>query len=136
MTDVLARQFPDFERRQLVASRYDHQAVWEMSMSETATPTTTHESLPTGDYRSALKCAFVFQAHFVLLACLMLDGGAFRRAYCAVSIGFWIAAAGVLIFRPGEWGLRFLRYGVVVGFGLVVIAMMYWREWVLDVVGG
>lgn len=87
-------------------------------------------------YHHALKCAFVFQVFFTLLACLMLDGGIFRRAFCVVSIGFWVMAVGVLIARPAEWGLRYLRYGVVVGFGLVTIIAVYWDEWLRDVVGG
>ncbi len=105
-------------------------------MSETTTPLTTRESPPTDVYHSALVHAFVLQAFFALLACLMLDGGIFRRAYCAVSIAYWIVAVGVLIFRPGEWGLRYLRYGVVVGFGFVAISASYWFEWVRDIVGG
>ena len=99
-------------------------------MSETATPPTTRELPPTDGYQEALKVAFVFQVFFVVLACLMLDGGLFRRAFCAVSIGYWGVAVGVLVFRPGKWGLRYLRYGVVACFGLVTILAVFWREWV------
>ncbi len=103
-------------------------------MPETTTPPTSRELPPTDEYPEALKCAFVFQVFFVVLACLMLDGGIFRRAFCAVSIGYWIVAVGVLAFRPGKWGLRYLRYGVVGVFGLVTIFSVFWPEWVLGVV--
>lgn len=103
-------------------------------MPEMTTPPTSCESPLTDEYPEALKVAFVFQVFFVALACLMLDGGLFRRAFCAVSIGYWGTAIGVLVFRPGKWGLRYLRYGVVAGFGLVTILTTFCHEWVLDVV--
>ena len=105
-------------------------------MSEIATPPSHREWPPADEYPEALKCAFVFQVFFVVLACLMLDGGIFRRAFCAVSIVYWVIAAGVLVSRPGKWGLRYLRYGVVAGFGLISILVVYWHEWLVAVVGG
>ena len=105
-------------------------------MDEIITSPESHEWPPADDYQEALKAAFVFQVFFVVLACLMLDGGMFRRAFCAVSIGYWCGVVGVLVFRPGMWGLNYLRYGVVAGFGLVTILIVFCHDRVLDFVRG
>ncbi len=74
-------------------------------------------------YHSALVRAFLFQVFFALLASVMLDGGIFRRVFCALSVAYWLGVLGVLMVRPGEWGLRYLRHGVLVVFGLTVLAI-------------
>lgn len=97
-------------------------------------PVTATNQTASDVYHTALLRAFLFQVFFALLAGLMLDGGFFRRAFGFVSVGFWIGAACVLLVRPGEWGLRYLRYGVLVAFGLTVIAMEVNHNWVVDMV--
>jgi hypothetical protein len=84
-------------------------------------------------YRSALVRAFLWQVFFALLASLMLDGGIFRRVFCAVSVVYWLGVLVVLMVRPGESGLRYLRHGVLVVFGLTVLAIAVGHEWIVDV---
>ena len=103
-------------------------------MTETVSPQSRPESQVSDVYHSALVRALVIQGLFAVLACLMLDGGIFRRAFSAVSVGYWIVAVGVLMVRPGKWGLRYLRFGVFVAFGLVVVALE--SEWVRTMLGG
>ncbi len=85
-------------------------------------------------YHSALVRAFVFQVFFALLACRVLDGGIFRRVFCGVSVVYWLGALGVLMARPSHWGLRYLRHGVLVVFGLTVVAIEVGYKWIVDVV--
>lgn len=73
-------------------------------------------------YHTALVRAFLFQVGFALLACLMLDGGIFRRFYCSVSVLFWLVTLVVLLRRPKTWGISYLRKGVPVVFGLCLLA--------------
>ena len=84
-------------------------------------------------YRSALVRAFLFQVFFALLASLMLDGGIFRRVFCAVSVVYWLGVLVVLMVRPGDSGLRYLRHGVLVVFGLTVVAIAVGHDWIVDV---
>ena len=84
-------------------------------------------------YRSALVRAFLWQVLFALLASLMLDGGIFRRVFCALSIVYWLGVFVVLMVRPGESGLRYLRHGVLIVFGLTVLAIAVGHEWIVDV---
>jgi len=98
-----------------------------MSESDSSTSTTqpTREVLPkqTSDvFHTALVRAFLFQVAFALLACLMLDGGIFRRFYCGVSVLFWLGALVVLLRRPERWGISYLRKGVPIVFGLCLLA--------------
>lgn len=90
-------------------------------MTEPVTPTIQTSSPASDVYHTALVRALLFQVFFALLASLMLDGGVFRRGYCIVSVAYWIIGLGVLMVRPGEWGLRYLRYGVLAAFGLTVV---------------
>ena len=105
-------------------------------MTEIDSPQSSPQSAVSDVYHSALVRALVFQGLFAVLACLMLDGGIFRRGFCAVSVGYWVVAAGVLVRRPGEWGLRYLRFGMLVAFAFVVVAMTFGYEWILNFIGG
>jgi hypothetical protein len=103
-------------------------------MSEPISATNLTTS-PTRDvYHVALLRAFKLQAFFALLVMLNLDGGIFRRAFGFVSVGFWIGVVCVLMLRPGEWGLRYLRYGVLIAFAATVAAMEINYDWIVDLV--
>ena len=65
------------------------------------------------------------QGLFALLAGLMLDFGLFLRTFAGMSILFWIVAIRVLTIRPGQWGLRFLRFGMLAAFGLVFVLLSF-----------
>lgn len=59
----------------------------------------------------------------MLLALSMMDGEIYRRVISALSVFYWLAALVVLLVRPGEWGLRYLRHGVWVMSGLSFVVI-------------
>jgi hypothetical protein len=98
------------------------------SPPEDALPAESPRPEKTGDaFMSALKVGVVTQLVLFILTALIMDGGRTNRMCVMAIIGYWIAAAAILIRRrhtPTRVDLLFLKYGI---WGLMIVTPMIAR---------